>query len=136
MLHSTAHILSMIKRTKFTKNNSTIETLIARNYQLECQVEALNRTIADNNNKDATEAAAATFAVDFSTLGAFSVERIIKHGVATTVIGYIVRETIETSNNTEERETSYKTEVREWTLYCNQDRHEELVKEFKKQLVL
>ena len=117
----------MLHWTKFTKNNSTIETLKARNYQLECQVETLNRTIADNNSKDAKEAAAATFAVDFSTLGAFSVERIIKHGVASTVIGYLVRETTE---------TSYKTEVREWTLYCNQDQHEELVKEFKKQVVL
>ena len=129
MLHfALAHILSMIQRTKFTKNNSTIETLRARNYQLECQLEALNRTIADNK-----AAAATTFAVDFSTLGAFSVERIIKHGVASTVIGYIVRDT---TYNTAALETTHKTEVREWTLYCNQDRHEELVKEFKKQLVL
>jgi len=119
--------------TKFTKNNSTIETLKARNSQLECQVEALNKAIADNNSKNVKEAAAATFVVDFSTLGAFSVERIIKHGVASTVIGYLVRDT---TYNTEAHETTHKTEVREWTLYCNQDHHEELVKEFKKQVVL
>jgi len=119
--------------TKFTKNNSTIETLKARNSQLECQVEALNKAIADNNSKNVKEAAAATFVVDFSTLGAFSVERIIKHGVASTVIGYLVRDT---TYNTEAHETTHKTEVRKWTLYCNQDQHEELVKTFKKQIVL
>jgi hypothetical protein len=106
-------MLHLFHWTKFTKSSSIIETLRARISVLECQLETLTRTIAE-------EAAAATFAVDFSTLGAFSVERIIKHGVASTVIGYIVREEVHG----------------ERTLYCNQYQHEELVKEFKKHLVL
>lgn len=54
------------------------------------------------------------FAVDFCNMNAFSIERMCRDGQAVTVIGYFL-------NN----------QVREWNLYCNEERHQELVNQFK-----
>lgn len=54
------------------------------------------------------------FALDYCQMNAFSIERLCRDGQAVTVIGYFL-------NN----------QVREWNLYCNEERHQELVNQFK-----
>lgn len=54
------------------------------------------------------------FALDYRQMNAFSIERLCRDGQAVTVIGYFLN-----------------SQVREWNLYCNEERHQELVNQFK-----
>jgi predicted RNase H-like nuclease (RuvC/YqgF family) len=56
----------------------------------------------------------ATFSFNFNAVKAFSVERLPSDKGVATVIGYIV-----------------KDNVKEWHLYCSDEQHERLVKEFE-----
>jgi hypothetical protein len=57
-------------------------------------------------------------AVDFEMMDAFSIERMHDGGVGRTVIGYL--KSLPESD----------PDIGEWTLYCNEEIHEKLVKEF------
>lgn len=67
-----------------------------------------------------------TFAFDFNAVNAFSIERNWNNGKVCTIIGYTVDEqTIHDNGKILDKQT-----VKEWYLYCSDDQHEKLVKEF------
>ena len=72
------------------------------------------------------EMASASFGIDWDAMKVFSVERNWNNGCPQTILGYMLSEP---AVHTEEQVT-YKDVVREWTLHCSADKHEELVKEF------
>lgn len=67
-----------------------------------------------------------TFAFDFKTVNVFSIERNWKDSYPCTIIGYIVND--QTIHN--DGKILDKQVVKEWYLYCSDDQHEKLVKEF------
>jgi hypothetical protein len=68
----------------------------------------------------------ASFGIDWDAMKVFSIERNWGSGCPVTILGYMLSEP---SIHTEEQVT-YKDVVREWTLHCSAEKHEELVKEF------
>lgn len=68
----------------------------------------------------------ASFAIDWDAMKVFSIERNLNNGFPTTILGYMLSEP---AIHTEEQVT-YKDVVREWTLHCSAEKHEQLVKEF------
>lgn len=56
--------------------------------------------------------------VDFAAMNAFAVERNFYDGRPTTIIGHFVHE-------------ENRTEVKEWYLYCNDETHAKIVKQFE-----
>ena len=75
------------------------------------------------------EMAAASYAIDWDAMHAFSVERIWDNGLQKTIIGYRLEEPVVITEGDDQRVTT-KDVVREWYLYCPADKHEQLVKEF------
>jgi len=72
------------------------------------------------------EMATSSFAIDWDAMKVFSVERNFGFNGPTTILGYMLSEP---AIHTEEQVT-YKDVVREWTLHCSAEKHEQLVKEF------
>lgn len=77
-----------------------------------------------------SEMANASFAIDWSTMNVFSIERVWDNGLPKTILGYILEEPVVYTEGDDQRVT-HKDVVREWTLYCSAEKHEELVKEFR-----
>ena len=78
-----------------------------------------------------TEMANASFAIDWDAMKVFSVERNWDNGLPYTILGYMLSEpAIHTEGEGGEPRITYKDVVREWTLYCSAEKHEQLVKEF------
>ena len=75
------------------------------------------------------EMSTASYAIDWDAMKVFSVERMWENGLPKTILGYILEEPIVTTEGDSQRVTQ-KDVVREWTLYCSAEKHEELVKEF------
>lgn len=65
--------------------------------------------------------------IDFDTMRVFSIERLVNNNRPATIIGYFVGVPVFDS---EQKTVAMRDEVKEWTLYCNNERHEELVKKF------
>lgn len=70
--------------------------------------------------------AAAPVAINWKVLNAFSVERLATATSAKTVIGYFIQ--------TPNEEGKLVTVVKEWSLYISEERHAQLVDEFKQTL--
>ena len=68
----------------------------------------------------------ASVAIDWDAMKVFSVERMWENGIPKTILGYMLSEPVVIT----EGEVTTKDVVREWTLYCSVEKHEELVKEF------
>ena len=66
---------------------------------------------------------------DFKNMRVFSVERNGHDNKPCTIIGYLLREPVLSSDGEMIVE---KDVVREWYLYCNEERHQQLVDQFKK----
>ena len=60
--------------------------------------------------------------VDFQLMNVFSIERMAKDNTPVTIIGYFI------NNANEEKK------VKEWYVYCNDQRHQQLVAEFNEYL--
>lgn len=69
---------------------------------------------------------AASFGIDWDAMKVFSVERNWGNGCPQTILGYMLSEPAVHTEGT----VTYKDVVREWTLHCSAEKHEELVKEF------
>lgn len=102
---------------------SEIDQFKAHASTLELKLEQANRTIEelahykvlhelDTDRSKAIE----SFSFDFSAVRVFSVERAMREGELTTIISWL------NSDDT----------THEWYYGCNQDAHEELVRQFKK----
>ena len=68
----------------------------------------------------------ASFAIDWDAMKVFSVERNWNSGCPTTILGYMLTEPAVHTEGT----VTYKDVVREWTLHCSAEKHEQLVSEF------
>ena len=73
-----------------------------------------------------TEMVNASFGIDWDAMKVFSVERNWNNGFPTTILGYMLSEPAVHTEGT----VTYKDVVREWTLHCSAEKHEQLVKEF------
>jgi hypothetical protein len=99
--------------------------------ELEVQNNDLKRANDAYQSRLEGEMANASFAIDWDAMKAFSVERNWDHGIPRTIIGYMLSEpAVHTEGEGGEPRVTYKDVVREWTLHCSAERHEELVKEF------
>lgn len=67
-----------------------------------------------------------SFGIDWDAMKVFSVERNWQNGIPYTILGYMLSEPAVHTEGT----VTYKDVVREWTLYCSAEKHEQLVKEF------
>lgn len=76
------------------------------------------------------EMATASYAINWDTMNAFSVERMWENGLPKTVIGYLLSEPIVTTTQEGSQLVTDKDIVREWTLYCSAEKHEQLIREF------
>jgi hypothetical protein len=63
--------------------------------------------------------------LNFGSMDAFSVERIVQNGSPVTVVGYKLRKDVRHNNGTD---TTY--EIKEWYLHCNDKVHKDVVKQF------
>lgn len=97
---------------------------------LEKQIESLQYAVDAYKKRLEGEMANASFAIDWDTMNVFSIERLWENGLPKTVLGYILSEPVIYTEGDDQRVT-HKDIVREWTLYCSAEKHEELVKEFK-----
>lgn len=64
-------------------------------------------------------------ALNFGSMDAFSVERMVQNGSPVTVVGYKLRKDVRHNNGTD---TTY--EIKEWYLYCSDKVHKDVVKQF------
>lgn len=67
--------------------------------------------------------------IDFNTMRVFSIERNQSNDVDVTILGYYMQEPVISSDG---EMIVMRDIVCEWTLYCNEEHHAELVKQFKK----
>jgi hypothetical protein len=70
----------------------------------------------------------AVVAINWKTMRAFSLERVISDGRPATVIGYFVQEPVVSSDG---EMIVMRDVVKEWTIRCSDARHHDLVKQFK-----
>lgn len=92
--------------------------------QLTTEVKQYERLLAQINS-DLTNC---EFAIDFNTMRVFSIERHVSNNRPCTIIGHFVNEPVVSSDG----EMIVDRDVtKEWTLYCSNERHNELVEKFR-----
>lgn len=101
-----------------------IRILKEENKRLEDQRDGLQNLI-DKINKSNT---ASEPVIDFDTMRVFSIERNAKDNLPVTILGHFLAEPVLSSDG--EMIVS-KDIIREWYLYINDERHNELVEKFK-----
>lgn len=100
-----------------------IKKLEKENAELRAKLSDADEFIGQFNN----EVEAATPLIDFDNLRVFSIERLIDNNRPTTVIGYWKAEPVVVGDEV----VGSKDKVSQWYLFCNNERHEELVTQFK-----
>ena len=110
-------------KVTLAEKNRRIDALEENIRILEDRIRAMNAEKQDNLVK---EMANASFAINWETMNAFSVERMREGSTNKTIIGYTLEEPVVVS----EDNVTTKDTVREWTLYCSPETHEKLVAEF------
>ena len=96
-----------------------IDKLKRENESLKLLNDALSRAIDSELSK-------AAFSVDWKAMNAFSIERVRENDTHKTIIGYVVSEPFETTQDG----IHCKDSVREWSLSCSLSEHQRLVDEF------
>lgn len=82
--------------------------------------------IYDKRNKDLNDASRdLPVTLNFSAMGAFSVERLIKNNEPVTVVGYFINDRVPEGDR-----IVTVQQVREWYLYCSDKVHKDVVKQF------
>lgn len=87
---------------------------VAQN-ELEAKNETLRKFMSATRNSAVT--------IDWKVMNAFSVERIARDGEVYTIVGYLLQNDYEDDKK--------QSLVKEWTLYCSDDQHETLCREFQ-----
>ena len=101
--------------------NEDLRSEIAR---LKNQVDNYDRLLADINS----ELTKCEPVIDFTTMRVFSIERHVSNNRPCTIIGHFINEPVVSSDG----EMVVDRDVtKEWTLYCSNERHAELVEKFK-----
>lgn len=104
------------------------------NLKLKKQVEELTtelnntKAVIANLNKKIADV---DFVINWKEMNAFSVERMVNDNLPVTVIGYFIEEPV--FNQGVDMWVPKKV-VCEWYLHCNEDRHNELARQFKEYL--
>lgn len=105
------------------KYTTRISYLEKENERLRDELRAAKEVIESINN----EITSAKPMIDFDTMRVFSIERLVHNNKPATIIGHYVSEpVVEDGEAVTERD-----KIKEWTLYCDNARHNELVNEFK-----
>ena len=112
-----------INPIKFSDLKVQLEDLKKENEKLKFANDAYQKRLIG-------EMAAASYAINWDAMNAFSVERIWDNGNQKTIIGYRLEEPMIVTEGDQQKITT-KDVVREWYLYCPADKHEQLVQEFK-----
>lgn len=110
----------------FGINRNTYADLKAECADLRIENIRLKADVDNYRQRIDREFTSASFGIDWDAMKVFSIERNWGNGFPHTILGYMLSEP---SIHTEETVT-YKDVVREWTLHCSAEKHEELVKEF------
>lgn len=66
--------------------------------------------------------------IDFNTMRVFSIERHVSNNRPCTIIGHLLNEPVLSSDGEMIKDRDV---TKEWTLYCSNERHAELVERFK-----
>jgi len=111
------------KKTDTSNLKVELEGLKKENEKLKYANEAYQKRLVGEMEKSSV-------AIDWDTMKVFSVERMWENGLPKTVLGYMLSEPVITTEGEGEQRVTFKDIVREWTLYCSADKHEELIKEF------
>ena len=101
--------------------NEDLRSEIAR---LKNQVDNYDRLLADINS----ELTKCEPVIDFTTMRVFSIERHVSNNRPCTIIGHFINNPVVSSDG---EMIVDRDETREWTLYCSNERHTELVEKFK-----
>lgn len=75
------------------------------------------------------ETTKASVEIDFNQMRVFSIERNFCNDRPCTIVGYYMNDPVISADG---EMIVNRDKVKEWTLYCDAARHQELVKEFKK----
>jgi regulator of replication initiation timing len=108
---------------EFAKEQALLKEAIDK---LKRENESLKLENAALNNAIDSELSKAAFSVDWKTMNAFSIERVREHDTHKTIIGYMVSEPFETTQDG----VYCNDSVREWSLSCSLAEHQRLVDEF------
>lgn len=106
-----------------SKHSKRIDDLEKENDKIRTELRAAKQLIESVNN----DITAATPMIDFDIMRVCSIERLVYNEKPATIIGHIMYEPIIENNVL----VGEREKLKEWTLYCNNDRHEDLVKQFK-----
>lgn len=106
-----------------TYRSREIKDLKEENDQLTAELESLKKVLAGINN----DITSATAIIDFDSMRVFSIERLVDKNRPTTVIGYWMAEPCICEGEV----VGSKDVLQQWYLFCNNDRHEDIVKQFK-----
>lgn len=101
-----------------------LDDLKAENAELKARVAGFEKILAEVNS-DLTKAKPV---LDFDSMRIFSIERMANDNKPCTVVGYFIAEPVLSSDG---EMIVQKDVVHQWYLYCNNERHEELVNDFK-----
>lgn len=99
-----------------------MEELERENERLKSKVENLEKVIADVNSA----LTKAKPVIDFDIMRVFSIERLANDNKPCTLIGYFTGEPVAFTDGN----VANKDVVHQWYLYCNEERHQELVDQF------
>lgn len=115
----------------FNSDLVNISELRGRITELEVALARANNSLTEANarlREIENETTKATPMIDFDTMRVFSIERNMTiDKKPCTIIGYYMNDPVLSSDG---EMVVNRDEVKEWTLYCNEQRHEELVKKF------
>lgn len=89
--------------------------------KLESRIQSLERLLKSYES-DVTKA---KVVINFDEIRVFSIERLIHNNAPCTIVGFLREE-----KTSEEGKFIVKDTTKEWYLYCNENRHEELVNDF------
>ena len=105
------------------KPDTSKSDLVSENLKLKAELENLRKVLEKIN----AEMHSSEFSVDFAEMNAFSIERFVNNNIPCTVIGYFIEEPV----TLDEKKVASKKVLNQWYLYCTQERHTELVEQFK-----
>ena len=111
-----------INRITYSNLKVELEDLKKENEKLKYANDAYRKRLE-------SEMANASYSINWETMNVFSVERTWENGLPKTVLGYLLAEPVVYTEGDDQRVT-HKDVVREWTLYCSAEKHEQLVQEF------
>ena len=92
--------------------------------ELNAQIKQMREDAQDAKERDLQTS---TFALNFDTMRVFAIERNMHNGEVCTIVGHFIAEPVTFTDGS----VAAKETTKEWYMYCSQEQHEKLVKEFE-----